>query len=192
MKLTREMLSTVAYTLGKRVQGYTLLKNPKGSNPNDVSMIKTSFGTHFKYLDDIFVYKKLQRQKVNDSYAETERTLVSTHYMDTKTKKITNKKSLLYAEYNNKNDQLINSADRFDLSEAELKKRQKPQWNNDIQEIEYSQQRYRDEYYKAFYQPPVSVLENILCFGQYKLFRRDSRPVAPGFIKTLITNLKGG
>jgi len=199
MKITMDTINTVAYAIGKRMQGYTLLRNPKGSNPNEVNMMKSSFGIDIYTFDDEFSYTRLQRKKVDGKTIVTRKELYSTHFMDPETKQITNKKSLSYIESKNKEIILENCSDRDDIPIDEQLKRPKPKWKksgslfaNDDEDLIYSNNRFAKERMKKFYQPYVTLLEKITTLGMAKSMRSDSRPFAQSFYKTLLANLKGG
>lgn len=191
MRITRDTLSTVVYAVRKNMQGYTLLKNPKNSSQNEVNMIKKTFSIAFNLSDDVFRYQRIQRKKVNGKIVETKRNLTVTHYMDVDTKQITNKKEMIYSEYKNGVIEPEKCAERADISDEELVKRAAKTIFEEDEILKYTGKRFKDEHKKEFYKPAQSMLEKIIAFP-VNLLKTDSRPAAPGFIETLVTNLKNG
>ena len=195
MQITNQHIKTAAYAIRKRLQGYKLLKNPKGSDTNEINMIKTSFRLQPKYYDDVFLYHKIQRKIVNGKQQLTEKQLIVQYFMNPKTKKVTNQKAAFYSKQ--QNNQYVLSLEKQELSPKEqsqrLPKNTKDIFNGNVEEeMQYSKQRFTKEHKKHFYQPKISVLEKIITLGTAKFLRSDNRPYAPGFFKTLISNLNGG
>ena len=195
MQITCKNINTVAYVIRKRLQGYKLLKNPKGSDINEINMIKTSFGLQPRYYDDVFLYHKIQRKIVNGKPQLIEKQLIAQYFMNPKTKQVTNKKAVFYSKQ--QNGQYVLSLEKQELSTKEqsqrLAKSSKDIFNGNIEEeMQYSKQRFTKERKQHFYQPKISVLEKIITLGTAKYLRSDNRPYAPGFFKTLISNLNGG
>ena len=194
MKITLANLETAAYAIRKRLQGYRLLKNPKGTSPDEVNMIKHSFGIIYKDSAEMYSYSKIQRQKVDGKTVLNEKILYATYYINPKTKQRTNQKSVLY--FANQNGLWTASGEKTIPQEeqrqrlAEIKRVHKKIGYNDDRELAYEKERYEKERKNSFYQPPVSLLANIMTFGLAKFLRADSRPYAPTFFKTLRANLK--
>ena len=53
-------IQVCAYAIGKRIQGYHLLKNPKGTSPYQVNMIKSWEGISYE-LDTFSIYDRVSK-----------------------------------------------------------------------------------------------------------------------------------
>ena len=193
MKINTDRINTALYAIRKKIQGYELLKNPKGNESTGISMIKSSFGIVPESLDDVFMYHKIQRKCVNGNIELVEKTLIAEHFIDPVLKLPLNKKNLLYTEL--KNGKLVRTKERTDISPEEYNARTKGKIKKTLDEsfIEtnaYYNKRFTKERKKLFYQPKISLIENILSLGFAKALRSDSRPYARSFFSTLISNLK--
>ena len=77
------------YAIEKRLQGYHLLKNPKGTPQTEVNMIKEWYGVT-EHWDDMFHIKRIKKTFSEEGNYKERRFLMSTHYMDVKKMKMTN------------------------------------------------------------------------------------------------------
>ncbi len=94
-------INTALYSIGKRLQGYHLLKNPKGTPYTTVKLIKYSENINPKTLDINKSYEKITKQVSGFENSETKEFLEVTNFVfyNNKTNKIDNKKQLIYEKY---------------------------------------------------------------------------------------------
>lgn len=86
-------IATTAYATIKRLQGYQLLRNPSGSNPYQVNMIKYKRKLTPE-LDEVFYYTRVNRTFEGWYPLAKNKYLTSTHIFDTEKEQMTNKKNI--------------------------------------------------------------------------------------------------
>lgn len=91
---TIKKIATTAYAAIKHLQGYKLLKNPKGTNPYEVNMIKYHRGLT-KDCDEVFYYTRIGRTIGSSFLSSKNKHLISTHIFDTDKLKMSNKKNIV-------------------------------------------------------------------------------------------------
>lgn len=188
-----EKLNTSLYAIKKHLHGYELLKNPKGTSPDEVNMIKTSYRITELYCDDCYTYTRLQRKKVNGKVIEIKKHLDVTRFMDTENKSISAKKRSHYFVLTD--GRYVTGSEKSALTELEQNSRQKLNWKNFEEYNDYIIKKFLNERVKSFFQPTITLFDRILTFGHPKFFRMLSgippeKPVKPSFIKILLANLK--
>ena len=200
MPISVDKVKTTAFVLRKRLMGYKLLQNPKGTNPNEVTMLKTWFGLVMpEYNDKCYYYKKLHRYKNGEKFVKDETMLMSEYFIDPATKTYSNKRKNVRG-YVIKNGE-CKSLNRTALLQDEIDKRPVPEWHRsgflDIHSDEYD---FRNELQnrekeKAYYLPRPGFFARMVSLGGWRemLGYDDSEcPIEPSFLKVLKTNLCGG
>lgn len=190
MKITSDSLKAATYAIGKRLQGYRLLKNPIGTPQNQVNMIKVEHKIN-KFFDDEFCY-----QRISKTFANGESTLVSkkmdvVHFMNAITGKITNEKNIYYRVKGAKvSDYKFKK--REDLKTAERNFRQPmyfPSKNSIIQLGDRDMflfERKQANKDRNYYRTIDDVMTKIFTAG---LLGDVSKPKRPNFFKVLLANL---
>ena len=89
-----QKIATTTYATIKRLQGYQLLKNPKGSSPYQVNMIKCRRGLTPE-LDEVFFYSRINKTFEGLYPRSKNKKLVSTHIFDAEKEQISNKRNII-------------------------------------------------------------------------------------------------
>lgn len=178
MKISFDTVKTTAFVLRHRLRGYELLQNPKGTNPNEVKMIKSWFGFDGERYDKFYSNKMIHRKQEGDKFV-INRTEVFTEYlMDPETHTYSGK---------NKNIRLFKSESGYKEIEAtsfsEMEKRPLPKWTNEDEEFDFGARLFEEnrEKEETYYLPSPEKSGNVYL-----------RPFKPNFWQVLKTNLKGG
>ena len=194
--ITFPKIKAASYAIGKRLQGYHLLKNPSGTSQTEVNMIKENFYGTTAQWDDVFHITRLKKNFSSDGSHTEKRFLMSTHYMDIDTMQMTKprKKDIYYSVKKDKDYTVVK--DREDLPwEAEEKRK--------VPKLSYKRKTflgYNSEYDKmcatkrhaqwdrGYYKTHYPLLTKIITLGMYK---RMSYPTEnrPNFFKVLYQNL---
>ena len=188
MKVNMDTFKTIAYVLRKKSQGYKLLKNPKGTSPYEVNMIKSDFFVSRDYHDEIFNDVKITRKKVGDKFVEDSVDIFSEYLTDPVTKTRSGKKNVFVSI---KKDGNIIEKEKW--GEPDIYERPLPQWENNEKRahVEALLEKNSDRQ-RGFYQPDVPVLAKMITFGDWKRvlgLEMDKRPFAPSFWSILKENL---
>ena len=187
-----DTISTGVYVFKNYLRGYRLLKNPKGTSSNEVTMLKTDYTISEPYCDDFFRYSRLNRKKVDGKFVETKKILAVTRFMDAATRQVSDKKQAFYNEI--QNGVYIDCKIKTSLSANEQTHRQKITWKNTEEYNNYVLKKMSAQHFKEFFQPPITFAEQLLTFGQAKRFRHlfgygKNQPVRQSFAKTLLLYL---
>ena len=67
--ITFPKIKAAGYAIGKRLQGYHLLQNPKGTPQTEVNMIKENFYGTTAQWDDVFHITRLKRNFAQDEHS---------------------------------------------------------------------------------------------------------------------------
>ena len=183
------------YAIGKRLQGYHLLKNPSGTPQTEVNMLKEWYGVS-EHWDDMFHITRIKKTfSANGNYKE-KRFLMSTHYMDIKTMKMTNprKKDMNYSFKNNGKHKVFK--ERVDIPSMEADNRKVPKLSfvrsgSFMRDSEYDimcKKKCDAEMNRGYYKREYSLFTKIISLGMYKrmCYPEENRP---NFFKVLYQNL---
>ena len=162
---TLDKVKTTAFVLKNRLLGYKLLQNAKGTNPNEVTMIKTWFGVDPVFYDKHHHYHRIHRYPQENTFVKDELFLMAGYFMDTDTKTYSGKRKNLNG-YIIKNGKL-KSLDKTNVSQNDLFERSLPDWRDGNEEYDFGE--------KLFIENRKS---------EYNLS-------TPGFWQILRNNLKG-
>ena len=190
MKITSDNLKAVTFAIGKRLQGYRLLKNPKGTPAAQVNMIKGEHKLN-KFFDDEFVYKRISKNFDNGNSKLIEKVMNVVHYMNDITGKISDKKRIYY-KVKGSNVADFKFKKREDLKPAELKFRKPikfPSRNPLVQLGDYDRflfERRQANKDRNYYRTTDDVLTKICTAG---ILGDLSKPKRPNFFKVLFNNL---
>ena len=188
MKIFSDKVKATTFAIGKRLQGYHLLKNPKGVPATQVNMIKVTH-SFSNYYDDIFNYQRISDTFINGKQKHEYKVLSSVHILDDETAKMTNKRQMHYASETKKNG--FKYVERKDIPSSELKQRRdmfnksKSLFGTDERAMFIAE---RKEANKArnYYRTMDDVLTKIFTFGY---FGNTNKPKRPNFFKVLLSNL---
>ena len=190
-----QKIQATLYAMRKRLQGYHLLRNPKGTSPTEVNMIKEWYGVTERW-DDMFHITRIKKTFSKEGNHKERRFLMSTHYMDVKTMKMTNprKKDMNYSF--EKDGEYIVFKEREDISSGIADERDVP-----LLSYERSSFLMRDSEYdmacktkidakmgRGYYKKGYSLFTKIVSLGMYKkmCYPEEKRP---NFFKVLYQNL---
>ena len=200
MPISIDKVKTTAFVLRKRLLGYKLLQNPKGTNPNELTMLKTWFGLVTpEFNDKCYYYKRIYRHKYGDKFVKDQTMLMSEYLIDPATKTYSNKRKNVRG-YIIKNGE-CKSLNRINLSQDEIDKRPSPEWHRsgflDIHSDEYyfREELQNREKEKGYYLPRPGFIARIVSLGGWREmlgYDVSERPIEPSFWQVLTTNLRGG
>ena len=191
---TIQKIQASLYAMGKRLQGYHLLKNPAGSSPTEVNMIKEWYGTTENW-DDMFHITRIKKTFSKDGNRKEKRFLMSTHYMDVDTMQLTKprKKDMSYSLKRDGN--YINFADRADINYEQADKRKVPKLSYERSIFEYDSEydkmckaKLEAKLNRGYYKKGYSLFSKIVSLGMHKrmVYPQEKRP---NFFKVLYHNL---
>lgn len=186
MTRTQKILVST-YAAIKHFQGYQLLKNPKGGNPNEVNMIKCKRELS-PDLDETFFYSRICRTFEGLFPKAKNKHLISTHIFDTENQKMTkNKNVVLYGSgvsgyLRNRED----AAEEVLSGRKQLTLKTKCELGNMLDEKNDSRQ---------YFVPKSNwdILEDILSLGYTHKIRQKmyaKKPKGAGFLTILKENLQ--
>lgn len=89
---TVQKIQAATYAISKRLKGYHLLKNPSGTNPLEVSMIKTSKEVN-KIGDVVNIYSRTKKTFGQGDTREAYRSLIVERHYDAKNHRYMDEKS---------------------------------------------------------------------------------------------------
>ena len=196
--ITFPKIKAASYAISKRLQGYHLLKNLKGTPQTEVNMIKENFYGTTSYWDDVFHITRLKRNFAKgESYAE-KRFLMSTHYMDVDTMQMTKprKKDIYYSVEKDGNYTVVKEREDVGLDNAENRKLPKLSYERS-RFLEYDSEydnmcrtKSHAQWNRGYYKTHYPLIAKILSFGMYKqmIYPTENRP---NFFKVLYQNLRG-
>ena len=76
MKINLDTIKTAGFAVKHRLSGYKLLQNAKGTNPNEVTMIKSWFGINGEYMDKFYSNERIHRHKLGDKFVTEKRNTI--------------------------------------------------------------------------------------------------------------------
>ena len=192
---TVQKIQASLYAIGKRMQGYHLLKNPAGSSPTEVNMIKEWYGTT-EHWDDMFHITHIKKTFSKNGNHKEKRFLMSTHYMDVNTLKLTKprKKDMNYSL--EKDGKYINFADRADINYEKADKRKVPKlsyersglFERDSEFDKMCETKLIAKLERGYFKKGYSFKTKILSLGMYKRMCYPTEK-KPNFFKVLYQNL---
>ena len=100
--ITFSKIEAAEFAISKRLQGYHLLKNPKGASQTEVNMIKSAYSFD-KHCDDIFEVSRIRKIFNENESRECEKKLSSKYFFDPDKKEMSKplKKQISYISYTN-------------------------------------------------------------------------------------------
>lgn len=196
MKINADTVKTTAFILKNRLLGYKLLQNPKGTNSNEVTMLKTRFllpygGKFGECVDKCYHYKRIHRYKEGDRIIKDKTLLMTKYFMEPETKTYSCKRKN-YNGYVIKHEKFMPiNIENVKLEEAN--NRPLPDWLLDgfdapIERYEFESKLFRQNKKPGYYRPRTRLLERFLASCNLI----GERPVEPSFWHVLKTNLNGG
>ena len=186
MKINLDTLKTVAYAINKKKQGYKLLKNPQGTSPYEVNMIKSDFYVDRIYHNESFHNVRLTRKKVGDEFVEDSVDLFAEYMTDPVTKQRSGKKNLFFWF---KKDGVKLEAEKWE--EPDVWSRPQPKWKKGEREA-HLEELFEKDRQRSFFKPRVNVVQKTVSLGGWKELlglEYDARPEAPSFWSILKHNL---
>ncbi|MBQ6516943.1 hypothetical protein IJI31_07175 [bacterium] len=186
MKINLDTLKTVAYAISKKNQGYKLLKNPAGTSPYEVNMIKSDFYVDRIYHNESFHNVRLTRKKVGDEFVEDSVDLFAEYMTDPVTKQRSGKKNLFFWF---KKDGVKSEAEKWE--EPDVWSRPQPKWKKGEQES-HLEELFEKDRQRSFFKPRVNAVQKTVSLGGWKELlglEYDARPEAPSFWSILKHNL---
>ena len=176
MKITSTDVDIVKYTLSKRLKGFKLLRNPKGTPKTTVSMVKVETSIN-EYNDLTQTITRTTKDFSLPCKPEETDNLYTTRYsMDGRT--LSNKKFILYVPENKKYAFTARKSDYYQLGERKL-----PEHNEEFRRA--SLNILLKEESKSFYK------SNAEKFSEYTPPDDGVAKTRPNFFKILWKNLKG-
>ena len=183
------------YAIGKRLQGYHLLKNPKGTPQTEVNMIKEWYGVT-KHWDDMFHITHIKKTFSEKGNHKEKHFLMSTHYMDVKKKEVT-KPRKKYVNYSFKKDgEYQVFKERVDIPSIEAYNRKVPKLSfersgfgeHDSEYDAMIKTKLDAKMNRRYYKKHYSLLQKVIALGMHK---RMCYPLEkrPNFFKVLVQNL---
>ena len=196
MKIVSDKVKTTAFVLKNRLKGYKLLQNPKGTNPNEVTMLKTWFGLPFggqwgECVDKCYHYNRIHRYQDGDKFVQDKTFLLTEYFMDPATKTYPSKRKN-YIGYMIKHGD-FKPLDKEMVTQDEADRRPSPEWlrggwDIPFERYDFESEQFRQNKQHGYYLPRSSMLERIL--SHFKII--GERHTEPSFWHVLRTNLKGG
>lgn len=181
------------YAMGKRLQGYHLLRNPKGASPTEVNMIKEWYGVT-EHWDDMFHQTRIKKTFSANGNHKEKRFLMSTHYMDTKNMRMTQpRKKDIYCSINK--DGYFVCSEREDMKGlADKRKKVKLSYERNSffeEDSEYDiacKTKREAQINRGYYKNGYSLFTKIFSLGMHKnmCYPEENRP---NFFKVLYQNL---
>ena len=183
------------YAIGKRLQGYHLLRNPKGTPQTEVNMVKEWYGIS-EHWDDIFHITRIKKTFSSEGNHKEKRFLMSNHYIDTDSMFMTKprRKDMNYSI--KKDNEYLVLKEREDIPFEKAEKRKVPKLSFErtafgIHDSEYDMmcKIKRDaEMSRGYYKKGYSFFSKIVSLGMHKrmIYPQENRP---NFFKVLYHNL---
>lgn len=204
MQVNLDTFKTTAFVLRKRLLGYKLLQNSKYTNPNDVTLVKSTLyiasgGKKYDCVDKNYHLSVINRFKKGGKYVKDKIFLMTTCFMDPKTRTYPHEEEC-YNGYSRKNGE----AKYFDIpkvSDTNLKDRPSPDWEcafsgEPVEEFGFRGKLFKEHRENGPYIPDAKVFQNIpgFCLQLYnKVLDTDwHKLIRSNFWHVLKTNLNGG
>lgn len=183
------------YAIGKRLQGYHLLKNPNGVPQTEVNMVKEWYGVT-NHWDDMFHITRIKKTFSEEGNYKEKHFLMSTHYMDVKRMEITNPRKKYMSYSFTKDGEYQVFKERVDIPFMEADNRKVPRLSfvrsssfKRDSEYDIMCKKKRDaEMNRGYYKKEYSLFTKIISFGMHKkmCYPEENRP---NFFKVLYQNL---
>ena len=183
------------YAMGKRLQGYHLLKNPTGTSTTEVNMIKEWYGIT-EHWDDMFHITRIKKTFSKDGSHKEKRFLMSTHYMDVDTMKLTKprKKDITFSI--KRDEEYFDIKEREDIPFEEIENRKVPDlsyersgfFERDSEYDKMCQTKLIAKLNREYFKKGYSLMSKILSLGMYKIMFYPTEK-RPNFFKVLYHNL---
>lgn len=197
MQVNMDTIKTTAFVLKNRLLGYKLLQNQKGTNPNEVTMIKSKFGVADDYSDKIYNTIRIHRKKLGDKFVKEKKEIYAKYLMDPETFAYSGKNKNVMYFYD------IDRVHKFKEKEAipfeNNDKRPYPKWLTKEVQYEFEGELFEENREKekngGYYLPRPGLVARIISLGMWREilgYDSSTRPVEPGFWHVLRTNLNGG
>ena len=192
---TIQKIQASLYAMGKRLQGYHLLKNPKGTSQIEVNMVKEWYGVT-RHWDDMFHITRIKKTFSKDGNHKEKRFLMSTHYMDVDKLEMTKprKKDMNYSI--KKDGEYLALGEREDISFEKEEERTVPLLSyerssflvHDSEHDMMCQAKHKALLNRGYYKRGYSLFSKIVSLGMYKkmFYPHENRP---NFFKVLFQNL---
>lgn len=194
MQVKIDTIKTTAFILKYKLKGYKLLQNPKGTNPNEVVMMKNWFGIEPDYYDKHYHYNRIHRYKKNDKYVKDETLLLTEYFMDTDTKTYSGKRKNLNGYIIR--DGEFKKIDKTNVSQNDLFNRRLPDWCDGNEEYDFGEELFKQNRSGGYYLPRPNLLARLFTLGSHGyrcLCGLDCcQPFRPSFLQILKSNLNGG
>lgn len=193
--ITFPKIKAVSYAIGKRLQGYHLLQNPKGAPQTEVNMMKNSYAVSFLW-DDMFETTRIKKTFTDSGSTKQKKYMYSTHYFDVNKSQMTKprKKDILYLVEND--GKHTNTKKRTDIPWETVDKRKELKlsfkksyflsYDSEYDKMCYSKM--SAERNRGYYKQEYSTGQKIYALGFHKkmFYPKDNRP---NFFKVLYKNL---
>lgn len=182
------------YAIGKRVQGYHLLQNPKGTPQTEVNMVK-EWHASSRHWDDMFETTRIKKTFSVSGNHEQVKKLFSTHYMDVDKLEITKprKKDISLTVKNDGKYSVV--SERSDIPPEVLDNRKEPKLSYErsflMHDSEYDKMcisKANAQQNRGYYKKEYSLGQKIVALGMHKkmFYPMEKRP---NFFKVLYKNL---
>jgi len=185
MTLIQKIAATTYATI-KRLQGYQLLRNPRGSNPYNVNMIKYKRGIT-PDMDEVFFYDRIERTFDRSFLLSNNKHLISTHIFDSENLKMSNKKNIFV--YGGGIQGFIRN--REDVAENVLRKRKRLSFKTRCEIADNLDLKEEKRNFFAF-KSNWDFLDDFFTLGYTKQIKERldaNKPKRTSFFKTLKENL---
>lgn len=194
--ITFPKIKAASFAIGKRLQGYHLLQNPSGTPQTEVNMVKENFYGTTSNWDDIFHITRLKRTFAQGENHTEKRFLMSTHYMDIDTMRMTKprKKDIYYSVKKDGDYAVVKEREDIGFEKAEERKAPKLSFVRSglfVEDSEYDNMcrtKRHAQWDRGYYKKHYSLMEKILSLGMYKQMAYPSEN-RPNFFKVLFKNL---
>ena len=194
--ITFPRIKAAGWAIGKRLQGYHLLKNPAGTPQTEVNMVKELFYGNSANWDDVFHIMRIKKVYTNNSSDEESKFLMSMHFFDDKTMQMTKPRKKDITISIRKNGLYDNLKERTDLAWEQIDRRIVPKLSHKrsgffgpiSQYDKMCKTKLEAQVNRGYYKKHYSLGTKILSLGLYKslCYPQENRP---NFFKVLYQNL---
>ena len=195
--ITFPKVKAAGYAITKRLQGYHLLKNPKGTPQTEVNMVKEWYGISGQW-DDVFHIDRIKKVYTEQGSEKETKLLMATHFLDGKKLKMTSprKKDIYYSVSRNgeysvtkeREDIPWESNDKRSSLKLSLKRSSFLTYDSEYDKLAYKKR--EAQFNRGYYKTHYSLLTKIVSLGMHKrmAYPTENRP---NFFKVLYQNLRG-
>ena len=194
--ITFPRIRAAAYAIGMRLQGYHLLKNPKGVSRSEVNMIKQEFYGITSNWDDIFHINRIKKVYTKSGAQSESGYLTSVHFYDSKTGQMTSPRKKDISLSLRRNKDCAGYLERNDLAWEQVDKRTVPKLSvkrnlflacdSKLDKMCYSKM--EAERNRGYYKKKYTIGQKLFSFGLHKKTFPPSEN-RPNFFKVLYQNL---